>query len=129
MTGRADLLELIDRAPGPLRTIRGHWRSWAHLERTEAAQEKAYGQPRVLLSAGYPGPAPAIRRDWQDFWIELPDRWRVESDGPPRRFSSLDICDGRTRWAGSNEHLLASDRSLTGYDRASNTLTISDPPI
>ncbi len=129
MTARADLLELVDQAPGLLRTIRGHWRSWAHLERTEAAQERAYGAPRLVLSAGYPGPGPAIRRDWQDFWIELPDRWQVVSDGPPRRFHSLDICDGRTRWVGSNDHLLASDRRRMGYDRASNALVVSDPPI
>jgi hypothetical protein len=129
MTGRGELLELIDRAPGPLRTLQGHWETWAHLGRSDAAQEKAYGEPRIRWSAGFADPATAIRKGWQDIWFVAPDRWRVVSDGPPLRFETLDISDGVTRWVGSEEVLRANEWRMTGYDRASDTVRISDPPL
>ena len=111
MTTRGDFLELIDRAPGPLRTIQGHWQSWAHVERAEAAQLRAHGQIQLHLSAGQHGPAHMTMEGTREIWLELPDRWRVVSSGPPLYFSTLELTDGRTVWAGSDEQLLASDRA------------------
>jgi hypothetical protein len=121
MTDRADLLELIDRAPGPLRTLRCRWQSWAHAERAEAAQERAFGQPRLRLSVGNPELAPTIIEGTRDVSYELPDRWRVVSDGPPLHFNTLDISDGHMQWTGSDEQLMRFDRS--------NTMMVSSVPL
>ncbi len=121
MTDRAALLELIDRAPGSLHTLQGRWHSWAHAERAEAAQARAYGRPTLRLSAGNPGPGPTIIEGTSDVWLEPPDHWRVVSDGPPLNMFILDISDGRMRWTGSLERLTEHDRS--------NTMAMPGPPL
>ena len=95
---RADLLALVDAAPGDLPGLRGRVREWR--------APNFYSVPReprtVLISTMLVGPAPGGPLDptaraerWWDVWFGAPDRWRVEGD-----HDSLRLYDGTQRWEG-----------------------------
>jgi hypothetical protein len=78
---RADLLALVDAAPGDLPGLRGRVREW-----------QAPGAYTTI------GPVPGAGTDaerWWDVWFGAPGRWRVEGD-----HDSLRLCDGTRRWEG-----------------------------
>jgi hypothetical protein len=106
VTDRADLLELIDRAPGALRTFQARYESWADTT-------FVWG-PRTPTSNDA-DPYPTIMEGRTDFWFEAPDRWHADRDGPPRGLRSVDIVDGDTRWIGAGDRL-----TMTGP---------ADPPL
>jgi hypothetical protein len=123
MVDRAEVLELIDRAPGGCRTLHGRWHSWAHAEPMEAAQERAWGHKRLQLSSGDPNDGPTIREYWKDVWFEFPDRWRVEINQGPLDFNShLAIRDRDSLWRGGPER-------FTVFDLAKTHTTLDTPLV
>jgi hypothetical protein len=97
---RAELLALVDAAPGDLPGLRGRVREW---RAPDFYSVRRPGEVRTLLIGAMlvgPGPGgpldPSARSErWWDVWFGAPDRWRVEGD-----HDSLRLCDGTQRWEG-----------------------------
>jgi hypothetical protein len=97
MGERAELLELIDLAPGPMRTLHGRWYQWSNRELLHRSLERSGGNSVTVSSSG--GPPPPIWEQTQEVWLELPGRWRVEGE------DSISVSDDITRWTGNGSHI------------------------
>ena len=99
--GRAELVALLDAAPGDLRTLHGTVRQWTHIGRQRTAVERANdandGLRGTLLMAWdvSGGTRPETTESASRVWFEAPNRWRVEGDD-----NVLHLSDGDQRWEG-----------------------------
>ena len=107
---RGDLLELIDDAPGSLRTLEGRLWEWRHLERSRAALQRL--APRAAFASfGAPGTEAAETLETiSRVSLVMPDRWRIEGDG------QLDVSEGTRRWSGTKELLTEHDLEAPDLD-------------
>jgi hypothetical protein len=110
-----DLLELIETAPVGVRTLTGSLWQWTHHERARRAIEElarrgggSVTQMQIMVGGSNP---PNERDEHLRLWIDLPDRWRIES--PDR----LDLKDGEDRWTGGLRHVTALDHDGSKIDQ------------
>lgn len=100
MGRKGDLLELIDGAPIGVRTLTGSVWKWTHHERSQRVFTELTGGRGVSVGLARFGAEVGETTD-EHFrvWLDLPDRWRFESD------HQVDVRNGPTRWVGSSTHI------------------------
>jgi hypothetical protein len=94
-----DLLALVHRAPGQLRTLVGGVSTWMHRERLDAVRERLADMYGYDLSDVRPGPdldgeSPELAATAYVV-VELPGRWRIVERG------HIEVCDGARSWSGT----------------------------
>ena len=108
MGRKGDLLEPIDGAPRGVHTLTGSVWKWTHHERSQRAFAeitRPHGGSVAIARFGEPmGETNA--QHWR-VWLDLPDRWRFESD------HHVDLRNGGRRWVGSASRIteLSDDRT------------------
>src|SRR5918995_6384436 len=116
MVSRADLLALVDGAPGPLRTVEAALTRWVDTGLVAAVHEplaRAAGldgeAAAVDLGEKGEGPArsgpPVIDESLSYVLVALPDRWRVVGRG------HIAVSDGHQSWVGTGS--LVTERDST----------------
>ena len=100
MGRKGDLLELIDDAPIGVRTLTGSVWKWTHHERSQRVFTEL-GRSRGGSGgiARFGGPVGETTDEHLRVWLNLPDRWRFESD------DHVDLRNGATRWIGGSAHI------------------------
>lgn len=106
---RAELVGLVDAAPGELRSIQATIRHWTHPGRSQAAADRLNDRPglralRVSLHVGGADMRPS--EHLSRVWVELPGRWRYVTEASGRQLPDiLDVADGTHQWTGTSEEL------------------------
>jgi len=108
MGRKGDLFELIDGSPIGVRTFSGSVWRWTHHERSQRAfteLTRPHGGSVGIARSG--APAGETNDEHLRVWLDLPDRWRFESD------DHVDVRNGSTRWIGGSAHItvLAHDEA------------------
>ena len=94
---RADLLALVDAAPGDLPGLRGRVREWRapDVHPVPGVQDRMIHAATIRVgSVDWWHPGGEAER-WWDVWFGAPDRWRIEGD-----HDSLRLSDGTQTWEG-----------------------------
>lgn len=95
MGRKGDFLELLDAAPVGVATLTGSLWRWTHHERSQRAMtELARGQGAAIGFSRFGGPVSETSDEHLRVWLDLPGRWRIESD------DHVDLRDGARRWVG-----------------------------
>lgn len=111
MGRKGDLLELIDDAPIGVRTLTGSVWKWTHHERSQRVfTELGRSRGGSVGIARFGGPVGETTDEHLRVWLNLPDRWRFESD------DHVDLRNGATRWIGGSAHIteLTHDETSVG---------------
>ena len=109
-----DLLELIDSAPLGVHTLGGTLWRWTHHERTRRAVEEVNRRGARSMSWGATasnGPRLEATDEHLQLWLDLPERWRIQSAG------RLDLKDGDRRWTGGLHHVTAFEHDDSRIDQ------------
>jgi hypothetical protein len=100
MGRKGDLLELIDGAPVGVSTLTGSVWKWIHQERSQRVfTELTRPHGGSVAIARFGGPVGETIDEHLRVWLDLPDRWRFESD------DHVDLRNGATRWIGGSAHI------------------------
>jgi hypothetical protein len=95
MGERGDFLERIDLAPVGLDSLDGWLWQYNHPERARlATEEMARRNGSVATVHSHSGHSKVETEERHRVWLELPNRWRIESD------QRIDVSDGHIRWLG-----------------------------
>lgn len=94
-----DLQALVQRAPGPLRTLVAGVSTWMHRGRLDAVRERLAGMYGYDLIDDGPlrgtgGESPELASN-SYVVVELPDRWRIVERG------HIEVCDRGHSWSGT----------------------------
>lgn len=111
---RAELVSLVDVAPGDLRTLSATLRTWTHTGRSQEAIRlvnegvgKAIGITTELVGGQGAGDEVEVR---STAWYEAPGRWSVLGDAPTpgaAAAAAVDVCDGDRHWRGDTRQVTA----------------------
>lgn len=98
MPRRAELLALVDGAPGALRSLQGAVATWTHRQRVDAVQARVAnpdGRRHLVMPANGSDGEP--REVWSNAYVvvEPPDRWRIVERG------HVEASDGKLSWVGT----------------------------
>ena len=100
MGRKGDLLELIDGAPIGVRTLTGSVWKWTHRERYQRAiKELSQSHGGSVGFATFGGPIGETSDQHLRVWLDLTDRWRMESE------DYIDLRNGQRRWVGSSTRI------------------------
>jgi hypothetical protein len=110
MGRKGDLLELIDDAPIGVRTLTGSVWKWTHHERSQRVfTELGRSRGGSVGIARFGGPVGETTDEHLRVWLNLPDRWRFESD------DHVDLRNGATRWIGGSAHITELTHDETSF--------------
>lgn len=119
---RAELVSLVDAAPGGLRTLSATLRTWTHTGRSQEAIRlvnegvgKAIGITTELVGGQAAGDEVEVR---STAWYEAPGRWSVLGDAStpaaPEAAAAVDVCDGDRHWRGDTRGVIAHPAPSAG---------------
>ena len=111
MGPKGDLLELIDGAPVGVQSLSGSVWKWTHHERSQRAVTELTGpNGRSIRIARFGNPVGETTDEHFRVWLDLPDRWRFESD------DQVDLRNGATRWIGHSAHVTELTDDVSSFE-------------